>query len=121
MEPPAYDEKDEMKAFRLLAETHRLRPGAIGQLRQHLSKRKIVVIVDDIRDGSLDSEIWPAVYQPYNQDPNRYFALIVRTTQAEQAILPAIVAAIRKIDPAIAVPSRGCPRRENTPRSQSRS
>jgi len=47
MEPPAYEEHDEVKALRLLAETYQFRTGAIAQLRQHLSKRKIIVIVDD--------------------------------------------------------------------------
>ena len=34
------------------------------------SIKEIIGIVDDIREGPLDSEIWPAVYYPYNQDPD---------------------------------------------------
>jgi predicted permease len=60
---------------------------------------EIIGIVDDVKDGSLDSEIWPAVYYPFNQNPDGYFSLVVRTSQAEQSILPALVAAVHEIDP----------------------
>ena len=33
------------------------------------SIKEIVGIVDDIREGPLDSEIWPAYYYPFNQQP----------------------------------------------------
>jgi macrolide transport system ATP-binding/permease protein len=65
------------------------------------SLKQIIGIVDDIREGSLDSEIWPAEYLPFNQDPNTYMSLVVRTSQSEQSTLPALVAAIHDIDPNI--------------------
>jgi macrolide transport system ATP-binding/permease protein len=65
------------------------------------SMREIIGIVDDIKEGPLDSEIWPAVYYPLNQAPNAYFTLVVRTSQAEQSILPTLVGAIHQIDPNI--------------------
>ncbi|MBV8673105.1 MAG: ABC transporter permease, partial [Acidobacteriaceae bacterium] len=65
------------------------------------SLREVIGVVDDIRESSLDEEIWPAVYKPFNQDPDSYFEVIVRTSQAEQSILPALVNAIRKVDPNI--------------------
>ena len=34
------------------------------------SLKEIVGIVADIREGQLDSEIWPAVYYPFNQSPD---------------------------------------------------
>ena len=32
------------------------------------SLREIVGVVDDVKEGSLDSEIWPAEYDPTNQN-----------------------------------------------------
>ena len=32
------------------------------------SIKEIIGVVDDIKEGSLDSEIWPAVYYPIYQD-----------------------------------------------------
>lgn len=63
------------------------------------SMKEIIGIVADIKEGSLDSEIWPAVYYPFNQSPETYFSLVVRTSQAEQSVLPALRAAIHQIDP----------------------
>jgi ABC-type antimicrobial peptide transport system permease subunit len=62
------------------------------------SLRQIIGIVDDIREGGLDSEIWPAVYIPYNQEPDTSFRLLVRTSQAEESLLPALGSTIREID-----------------------
>jgi predicted permease len=61
--------------------------------------REIIGIVDDIKEGPLDSEIWPAVYYPLNQAPNPYFTLVVRTSQDEQSMLPTLVSTIHQIDP----------------------
>jgi predicted permease len=65
------------------------------------SIREIVGVVDDIREGSLDSEIWPAEYLPFNQNPDRDFNVVVRTSQAERSLIPALSAAIHQIDPGI--------------------
>jgi macrolide transport system ATP-binding/permease protein len=62
---------------------------------------EIIGVVDDVKDGSLDSEIWPAAYFPFNQSPDTYFSLVVRTSQAEQSMLPSLVAAVHEIDPGI--------------------
>jgi predicted permease len=62
---------------------------------------EIIGIVDDIREGSLDSEIWPAVYYPFNQSPDTYFSLVVRTSQTEQSLFRTLIASIRQIDPDI--------------------
>ena len=45
----------------------------------------IIGVIEDIRDGALDSEIWPAEYHPFNQDPNSYFVLMARTSQKAEA------------------------------------
>ena len=62
---------------------------------------EIIGVVEDVKDGALDSEIWPAVYYPFNQNTDTYFSLIVRTSQAEQSLLPTLVTAIHEIDPGI--------------------
>ncbi len=61
---------------------------------------EIVGVVEDVREGSLDSPSWPTIYYP---EPDPYFALIARTSQDEQSVLPSIVAAIHEVDPAIPV------------------
>jgi macrolide transport system ATP-binding/permease protein len=62
------------------------------------SIKEIIGVVDDVKDGALDSEIWPAVYYPFNQDPDNYFSLVVRTSQPEQSLLPTLIATIHEID-----------------------
>jgi macrolide transport system ATP-binding/permease protein len=65
------------------------------------SIKEIVGVVEDVKDGSLDSEIWPAVYYPFNQNTDSYFSVVARTSQAEESLLPALVAAVHGIDPGI--------------------
>jgi macrolide transport system ATP-binding/permease protein len=67
------------------------------------SLREIIGVVDDVKEGSLDSEIWPAEYTPINQDSDTYVGLVVRTSQAEKSVLPVLSATIHKIDPGIGV------------------
>jgi len=62
---------------------------------------EIVGVVEDIRDGSLDEDIWPAVYYPFQQSPDTYFNIVARTSQSEASLLPAMVAAVREVDPSI--------------------
>ena len=63
--------------------------------------REIVGVVDDVREGELDSEIRPAIYYPMYQGPDDYFTVVVRTAQSPESILPALSEAIHQIDPAI--------------------
>jgi macrolide transport system ATP-binding/permease protein len=65
------------------------------------SIREIVGVVEDIREGPLDEGMIPTEYLPINQDPDANFAVVVRTLQDENSVLPAMTAAIRQIDPAI--------------------
>jgi predicted permease len=62
------------------------------------SIRQIIGVIADVREGALDTEIWPAEYEAINQDPGNFFAVTVRTAQDEKAMLPEIVKALRKID-----------------------
>ncbi|HLJ85830.1 MAG TPA: ABC transporter permease [Candidatus Angelobacter sp.] len=59
---------------------------------------EIVGVVEDIREGPLDQEIVPAIYTPFNQNPEQYFTVVARTSQAEQTVLPALAEAIHGID-----------------------
>ena len=59
---------------------------------------EIVGVVDDIREGALDEEIWPAIYYPIEQSPTRYFAVVARTAADEGMVLPALAAAIHEVD-----------------------
>jgi len=67
------------------------------------SIREIVGVVDDFKDASLDEQQWPAEYQAFNQNPDTYFSLIVRTTQDEHTVLPLLASTIHKISPDAAV------------------
>jgi predicted permease len=65
------------------------------------SIKEVIGIVDNIRESSLDEEIWPAEYKPYNQDSDTYFALVVRTSGDDKSLLPAINNAVHQVDPGI--------------------
>ena len=67
------------------------------------SIKEIIGIVDDINEGSLDSEILPAVYYPFNQTPDTFFGVVVRTSQAEKSMFMTLDATIHQIDPNIGI------------------
>jgi macrolide transport system ATP-binding/permease protein len=63
------------------------------------SLKEIIGVVDNIHEGSLDAEIWPAVYYPFHMDPSTSYSLVVRTLQDAGTMLGPIRAAIRKLHP----------------------
>lgn len=65
------------------------------------SIKEIIGIVDDVHEGALDAEVWPAVYYAFNQTPDKGFSLVARTSQEPESLLPEIDRAIRQIDPGI--------------------
>jgi macrolide transport system ATP-binding/permease protein len=67
------------------------------------SIREIIGVVDDVREASPDSEIWPAEYTPLNQNTDTYLGLVVRTSQAEKSVLPALSMTVHQIDHGIGV------------------
>lgn len=69
------------------------------------SIRQIIGIVEDIREAALDSDTWPTVYYPFNQGPDTYFSVVVRTSPAERSLLPAMAASIRQINRGIVTSS----------------
>jgi predicted permease len=65
------------------------------------SIREIVGVVDNVREGSLDEETWPAEYLPFAQSSDTYFSVIVRTSQSAGPLLPAMGTAIHQLDPGL--------------------
>ena len=63
---------------------------------------EIIGVIADIKEGQLDTPGRAAMYVPFNQDSWLSFMLAVRTSQAEQALLPTLAAAIHQIDPRLA-------------------
>jgi ABC-type antimicrobial peptide transport system permease subunit len=63
------------------------------------SIKEIVGVVADVREGPLDAEIWPAVYYPYNQDPDMFFTLMARSSHSAEALLPGLIASVRQGHP----------------------
>lgn len=64
---------------------------------------QIVAVVNDLQEGQLDAAPRGAIYVPFDQDSPHYFALVVRTSQTEEALLASLTETIRRIDPQLAV------------------
>ena len=64
---------------------------------------EIIGVVNDIQEGQLDAAPRGAMYAPLNQNPVSYFAVVMRTSQMEDSLLPTAAAAIHSIDPSLAV------------------
>jgi predicted permease len=64
---------------------------------------EIVGEVDDVREGPLDVDTWPAEYFPLNQTRDHDFSLAVRTRQDPAALLPALVRTLHQVDPRLGV------------------
>ena len=62
------------------------------------SIKEIVGIIEDIREGGLDTEIWPAVYSPFNQGPETDYLVVARTSRSEKSLLPEMVDTMHGID-----------------------
>ncbi len=77
---------------------------ALGQrllpLRDPAVPTEIIGVVEDIKEGSLDSETRPTLYYPFAQNADNYFFVFARTS-GDSSVLPSIASAIRKIDPEI--------------------
>jgi macrolide transport system ATP-binding/permease protein len=63
---------------------------------------EIIGVVEDIKEGQLDTVNQPAIYYPFAQEPGTEFFLAVRTSQSEEALLPTLAAVIYQIDHNIA-------------------
>jgi predicted permease len=63
---------------------------------------EVIGVVEDIHESSLDTDTWPTIYLPYNQNPDSDFSLLVRTTLDESSVLPEVVKAIHQVNSGIA-------------------
>jgi macrolide transport system ATP-binding/permease protein len=64
--------------------------------------KEIVGVVADLKEGPLDVETRPVMYAPFQQEPENWFYVVVRSTLPEPMLLPTLVAAIHQLDPNIA-------------------
>jgi predicted permease len=62
---------------------------------------EVIGVVDDLHESPVDQESRPTMYVAFDQDPTSSFSVVVRMSADGQALLPAIAAAIRQLDPAI--------------------
>lgn len=86
-------------------------------LDDNAPKLEIVGVVDDIKEGQLDTADRPVIYVPFNQEPGNNFVLVVRT-EADVSLLSALAGAIHQIDSGIVV-SGGATMRDRIDNSQS--
>ena len=56
-------------------------------------------MVDDVREGPLDVETWPAEYFPINQTREHYLGLAVRTWARCGGAAASVVSTLHQIDP----------------------
>ncbi len=63
---------------------------------------QVVGVIDDIREGPLDTDARAAFYVPFDQHPLNSFSVVARTSVTAQSILPALTVAIHQIDAGIA-------------------
>jgi predicted permease len=62
---------------------------------------EIVGVVDNMKEGPLDSDLPPALYTPFAQGPDPRFVVIARTAPTPQTLLKTMEGTIRRIDPQI--------------------
>jgi hypothetical protein len=65
------------------------------------TQKEIVGVLGDIKEGPLDVATKPVLYEPFQQDPWNWFYLVVRTSNAEQSVLPTLKSAVHDVDPNI--------------------
>jgi predicted permease len=70
----------------------------ISFLSDDAKAMQIVGVIDDIKEGPLDTPTPPVLYTPMNQSPRQNFFIVARTAQEGHALLPVLTAALTKID-----------------------
>jgi putative ABC transport system permease protein len=63
----------------------------------------VVGVAADEKQDALDADVQPEVYAPHAQDSPNEMALLVRTSAAPDALLPAIKRAVAAVDSAVAI------------------
>ena len=67
------------------------------------SMRQVVGVIEDVREGALDDEAWPAEYFSIYHESDNYFEVAARTAQDEQALLPVLLKTLRAINPNLGI------------------
>jgi predicted permease len=67
------------------------------------SMRQVVGVIENMREGALDDEVWPAEYFSIYHGPDSFFTVAVRAEQDEKTVLPGLVSTLRGIDPTLGV------------------
>jgi predicted permease len=62
---------------------------------------EIIGVVGDVKEGLLDAATPPSMYVPLAQEPTSGLAIVVRTAQEEESVLPALAAVVHGFDPSI--------------------
>ena len=63
----------------------------------------IVGVINNIQEGQLDAAPRGAMYIPFAQNPNSGFVVLVRTSQNERTVLPAIESSLHAVDRGMAI------------------
>lgn len=66
---------------------------------------EIIGVVEDIKEGQLDTASRPTMYVPFVMYTSSYFNVVVRTANNERPVLAALASAIHRIDPDISTKS----------------
>ncbi len=64
---------------------------------------QIVGIVDNIREGPMDTEVGPALYASFDQIPDNVFYVVARTAGDPALLLPTLEQTVRHINPDVLV------------------
>ena len=64
-----------------------------------LPPARIIGVVDDIKEGSMDADVSPAYYTAFDQTPNNTFAVVARTAGDPAAMLKSLEQTVRSVDP----------------------
>ncbi len=59
---------------------------------------QIVGVVNDLKEGPLDSEVQAAIYTPFEQEADSNFSLVARTDQAPENLLTTLEKTIHRVD-----------------------
>ena len=63
--------------------------------------REVVGVVSDVHEGELNVADKPAIYTPFAQSPDSFFAVVVRSDLDQAALRPALERAVHQVDPGI--------------------
>ena len=67
------------------------------------SMREVVGVVANVREGALDDAVWPAEYLSILHGPDSDFAVVARTRNDSNALLPEMVKTLHGINPDLGV------------------